>query len=123
MVCVVDDDISIRESVAGALQLSGYDVRTFESAETFLRAESPGCACLILDVTMPGMSGVELQERLLTAGRAPPIVFITARADAVLEARVMARGAVRFLRKPLEEDRLLEAVDAALHSASLLRLN
>ena len=117
VVCLVDDDLSVRESVAGALRSIGFDVRAFESAEAFLSAaDSSRTDCLILDVTMPGMSGLELQDHLLGAGRSVPIVFITARSEPALRTRVMERGAIDCLVKPFAEDSLLGAVKIALDS-------
>src|SRR5262249_11359007 len=115
MVCLVDDDLSVRESVAGVLRSIGFNVHAFESAEDFLSGADVACTdCLILDVTMPGMSGVDLQELLITEGCSVPIVFITALAEGALKARVMERGAIACLVKPLSEDSLLGAVKTAL---------
>ena len=113
--CLVDDDLSVRESLAGALQAMGFGVRTFESAEAFLCAPDVlRTDCLILDVTMPGMSGLELQELLIAEGRLVPIVFITARAEPAIETRAMGRGAIACLVKPFTEHSLLSAIEAAL---------
>jgi FixJ family two-component response regulator len=117
VVCLVDDDQSVRESLAGLLRSVGLQVGVFASAEEFLRAPPELLpACLILDVTMPGMTGADLQERLLTEGRNVPIIFITARAEAALRARVLELGAVAYLVKPFAESELLDAVDAVLRS-------
>jgi FixJ family two-component response regulator len=115
LVCLVDDDLSVRESVSGVLRSIGFDVRAFESAEAFLsEAEVARTDCLILDVTMPGMSGVELQEFLIADGHSVPIVFITARAEPALQTRVMERGAIACLAKPFPEGSLLLAIETAL---------
>ena len=117
VVCVVDDDLSVRESVSGALRSIGFDVRAFESAEAFLSGgEVAYIDCLILDVTMPGMSGVQLQDRLVADGCSVPIVFITARAEPGLRTRVIDRGAIACLVKPFAEESLLGAIHTALES-------
>jgi FixJ family two-component response regulator len=119
VVCVVDDDESVRESVAGLLRAFDFDARQFASAEEFLAAPEQSAICLILDVTMPNMSGEELQLQLRLDGRRIPIVFITARAEPVLHARLLDQGATACLVKPFQEDALLEAVrrTASSHGA------
>ncbi|MER8411756.1 response regulator [Mesorhizobium sp. M7A.F.Ca.US.010.02.1.1] len=115
LVCVVDDDESVRESLPDLLNSYGFVTRPFESAEAFLASEvltSPGC--LVIDVSMPGMTGPELQIQLLNRQIDVGIVFITAHADAMLEAQVLERGAVAFLLKPFTEEAIVKAVEAAL---------
>jgi FixJ family two-component response regulator len=115
VVAVVDDDASVREALRGLLRSAGFRVETFASAEDFLdRARSDGLGCLVLDVRMSGMSGVDLQDRLLASGWTVPIVFMTAHADASVRARALAAGAVKFLQKPFSDDALLEAIEAAV---------
>jgi len=115
VICLVDDDESVRESVTGLLRACGLQALPFASAEEFLAAEERARAdCLIMDVTMPGMSGVELQERLLLEQPSLPIIFVTARVEEALRARLMARGAVACLVKPFEEEDLLSALDVAI---------
>jgi len=117
VVCLVDDDQSVRESLAGLLRSVGLQVRVFASAEEFLRVVGElAPACLILDVTMPGMTGADLQERLLAEEQKVPIIFITARTESALRARVLELGAVAYLVKPFAESELLDAVDAVLGS-------
>ena len=117
VVCLVDDDQSVRESLAGLLRSVGLQVRVFASAEEFLRVVGElAPACLILDVTMPGMTGADLQERLLAEEQKIPIIFITARTESALRARVLELGAVAYLVKPFAESELLDAVDAVLGS-------
>ena len=114
-VAVVDDDKSLREALNALLRSAGFRVNVFGSAEQFLGtplAADP--ACLLLDVRMPGMSGLELQDRLVASGSAIPIVFMTAHADTNMRARAFASGAVQVLEKPFAEDALLEAIDRAI---------
>ena len=116
LVAVVDDDISVRESLESLIRSVGMDVRVFASAEEFLNAAHPRKAdCLVLDVRLPGMSGVELHHHLLAHDRRVPVIFITAHASddrSRLEAR--SDWTVAYLTKPFGEDELLDAVHAAL---------
>jgi len=116
LVAVVDDDISVRESLESLIRSVGMDVRVFASAEEFLNAAHPRKAdCLVLDVRLPGMSGVELHHHLLARDRKMPVIFITAHASddrSRLEAR--SDWTVAYLTKPFGEDELLDAVHAAL---------
>jgi len=116
LVSIVDDDESVRESLRGLIRSIGLRVETFASAEAFANAEQLGNTdCLILDVRMPGMSGLELQRELAASKRDIPIIFITAHgSDEDVRARALRDGAVAYLSKPFSEDALLEAVSAAL---------
>ncbi|HLJ05113.1 MAG TPA: response regulator [Acetobacteraceae bacterium] len=115
LVSVVDDDISVRESLPDLLRSFGFEVAPFESAEAFLDSESLSrTRCLILDISMPGMTGPELQEELIRRGDDIPIVFITAHSDDRVIPRLLERGAVVCLYKPLNETALIDAVGAAL---------
>lgn len=115
IVGIVDDDESVRESLTGLLRSNGYDARPFGSAEEFLaKLDAIEVDCAILDVTMPGLSGADLQERLLSRGSRLPLVFITARTEPGLHARLLERGALACLVKPFHEDDLVEAVNAAI---------
>jgi FixJ family two-component response regulator len=115
LISVVDDDVSLRESLEGLLKTLGYDTTVFSSAESFLSSEALAkTACLILDVRMPGMSGPELQRELISRQRNIPIIFITAQSNEDIFARVMADGAVDCLLKPFSEDSLLKAINRAL---------
>lgn len=115
LVTVVDDDISVRESVPDLLQQVGFAVRAFASAEEFLAADvADATGCLILDVGLPGMSGPDLQQELARRGKRVPIVFITANGDKSLEPRLLAAGAVACVFKPFNEMALIGAVEAAL---------
>ena len=115
LVSVVDDDESVRESLPDLLCELGFAVEAFASAEEFLASGHLGrTRCLILDVAMPGMSGIELHEELARRGRAIPAVFITGQHDDGIRSRVLAAGAVDCLRKPFDEAELIDAVRAAL---------
>lgn len=114
-VFVVDDDRSVRRSVVRLLETVGLRVEGFRSAEAFLeygRPEGPGC--VVLDVRMSGMSGLELQRRLTAAGRPTAIVFITGHGDVPMSVEAMKRGAVDFLIKPFDDEALLGAIDRAI---------
>ena len=115
LISIVDDDDSVRESVRGLLRSIRFEVEVFASAEEFLSSER-ACEtdCLILDVRMSGMNGLELQTRLVAAGAVVPVVFITAHGDEELRARALGGGAVDFLLKPFSEEALLTAVHTAL---------
>ena len=118
-ISVVDDDVSMRQAIKGLLKSAGFHAEVFASAEEFLNSgRLSGTACLILDVRMPGMSGIELQERLIASGRMVPIIFITAHADEQERARALERGAVDCLQKPFTDDALLDAIAKAVGATS-----
>ncbi len=113
LVSVIDDDESVRESLPDLLRQFGYAVEAFSSAEEFLTSDSVGqTECLILDRSMPGMSGPDLQRELTLRRQEIPIVFITAYGDETVRARVLALGAAECLFKPFSEGALLEALNA-----------
>jgi FixJ family two-component response regulator len=115
LVSVVDDDESVRESLPDLLTSYGFVARPFVSAEAFLASEDlETTGCLVLDVSMPGMTGPELQVQLAQRQITVGIVFITAHADATVEAQVLKRGAVAFLLKPFTEAAIVEAVNTTL---------
>ena len=115
LISVVDDDESVRESLEGLLKSMGFRVEAFALAMDFLNSQAlEATDCLILDVRMPGMSGPELQRKLIASQHSIPIVFITAHGDEAVRARVLGDGAVDCLLKPFTEDALLNAVHAAL---------
>jgi FixJ family two-component response regulator len=118
VVSVVDDDESVRESLAGLIRSVGLAVKVFESAEDFLGSDLvAGTDCLILDVRMPGMDGLELQRRLKTRQPDLPVIFITAHgSEEEVRQRALAAGALDYLLKPLSEEEVLSAVDKALKS-------
>jgi FixJ family two-component response regulator len=114
IVAIVDDDEPLREALGSVLKAAGYSIDTFASAEEFLNFPSRDqIACLILDVRLPGMSGIELQRRLLESGSTIPVIFITAHGDAPLREVVMKAGAAGFLNKPVRSDALLKEIRSA----------
>jgi FixJ family two-component response regulator len=114
-VLVIDDDPEFRDSVARLLRTVGLHARQFSSVPDFLRADPPdGPACLVLDIRMPGRSGLELQRDLAAANRQVPIIFITAHADVPMTVQAMKGGAIEFLTKPFRDQDLLDAVEAGL---------
>jgi FixJ family two-component response regulator len=115
VVFVVDDDDSVRGSLKRLIRSLGLAVQTFASAEDFLRSPDAAAAdCLILDMRMPGLSGLDLQQRLVQSSSRIPIIFISAHDDQEARSRAMKAGAIAFLQKPFEEEDLLEALCAAL---------
>jgi len=114
-VCIVDDDDSVRRGLARLLRSVGYRVETFASAREFLQREaSDGLGCLVLDVRMPGESGLDLQQILVAQGRNIPVIFITGHGDIAMAVRAMKMGAVDFLTKPFDDQVLLDAIQQAL---------
>jgi FixJ family two-component response regulator len=114
-VAIVDDDEMMREALQGLLKEAGFDARTFPSAEDFLESGEPRrCGCLIADIRMPGMSGLDLQAALKTERIPIPIIFITAHGDERMRLQALRSGAVEFLAKPFDDEVLLETVRAAL---------
>ena len=115
LISVVDDDLSLRESLPDQLQLLGFDVMAFGSAEDFLASEAlDDTQCLLLDVSMPGMSGPQLQQELKRRELKIPIVFMTAHCDRDLRADLLARGAIGCLFKPFSEQELRSALVRAV---------
>jgi FixJ family two-component response regulator len=115
LVSVVDDDESVRESLPDLLTEFGFSVRTFSSALEFLSSDSVGLTkCLILDMAMPGMTGLELQEELSRREHAIPVIFITGHQNDGVREQALKRGAVKFLYKPFSDTALLEALNAAV---------
>jgi FixJ family two-component response regulator len=114
IVFVVDDDYRVREALCRLVSSIGLRAAAFGSAAEFLESEKPDApACLILDLQLPRVSGLELQQEL-AAGDAPPIVFITGHGDVPSSVRAMKAGAIEFLSKPFDEQELLQAIDAAI---------
>ena len=114
IVAVVDDDESVRESLPDLLKTLGYIARAFESAEDFLKSTNIGeTGCVILDITMPGMSGPDLRQELKRRGYDIPIIFITAQRDETIHAGLSGQDIVAYLFKPFSDTTLLEALDAA----------
>jgi FixJ family two-component response regulator len=120
LVSIVDDDISVRRSTLRLLRSSGLRAETFASGEEFLQSEIlEQTACLVLDLSMPVMNGLELQLCLVDTGRLIPIVFLSARASDEEERRAMEAGAASFLRKPVSKEVLLHAIRAAIEGPTI----
>src|SRR5882724_3664754 len=114
-VFVVDDDRSIRESLSSLLRSAAFNVQTFASAQAFLTSRRPEApSCLVLDVQLPGFSGLELQQELAQVQCQIPIIFITGHGDIPMAVRAMKAGAIEFLTKPCRDDDLLQAVEQAI---------
>jgi FixJ family two-component response regulator len=114
IVFVVDDDFRVRESLCSLVSSTGLQVAVFGSAAEFLECEKPDApACLVLDLQLPGTSGLELQQQLVT-GDAPPIVFISGHGDIPSSVRAMKAGAIEFLSKPFSDQELMHAIDNAI---------
>jgi len=117
LISIVDDDVWLRNSLANLIRSVGFRSQEFASAEAFLASgEARATACLILDVRMPGMNGLELQRRLIAADWQLPIIFITSHADDAARAHALAAGAVAFLLKPCRDQELFDAIETALKS-------
>ena len=116
-VCVVDDDESVRLSIGALVRSLGYAAHGFNSAEAFLNsAEAAAADCLITDVQMPGLTGIDLQKALVERGAAPPIIFITAFPQDRIRRQAMAAGALNFLSKPCDDDLLVRTIEEAVAS-------
>jgi FixJ family two-component response regulator len=114
-VFVVDDDAAVLKAVSRLLRASGYQAAAFSSAQTFLAEHDPAApGCVVLDLAMPGVDGLELQRKLAEAGDARPIIFLTGHADVPASVKAMKQGAADFLVKPVERDQLMQAVGAAM---------
>lgn len=121
-VFVVDDELSMRKATARLLRFAGLTTSTFASAEEFLGAYDPEAAgCLVLDLSMPGLSGLELQKTLIARGDPIPIIFLTGTADVPDTVQAMRGGAVEFLTKPVEDELLIGAVRRAIDRDAMVR--
>jgi len=115
LISIVDDDASVREATRSLVRSLGLNADTFASAEEYLLSQTVGAtSCLITDLVMPGMSGADLQQRLIADGNDIPVIFITACFDEMACARALKAGAYGFLRKPFSEESLIECLDSAL---------
>jgi len=122
VVFVVDDDSSVRESLRRLISSVGFGVEVFPSAQTFLRARRPDApGCLVLDVRLPGLSGLDLQRELADTDAALPIIFLTGHGDIPMSVRAMKAGAVEFLTKPFREQDLLDAIRNAIERDRTIR--
>ena len=115
VIAVVDDDEAVREALTGLMKSLGYRAAAFQSAEDFLKSKRRrGAACLIADVQMPGMTGLELHDRLVASGKPIPTILITAYPDETVRARMLQAGVKGYLAKPFNEDDLLACLRSAL---------
>jgi FixJ family two-component response regulator len=115
VIAIVDDDDALRSSLDDLIRSIGFQTQGFPSAEAFLSSnQARDAACLILDVRMPGMSGLDLQRQIVVANWQIPIIFVTSHADDDARTRALETGAVAFLYKPFHEEELLNAIDVAL---------
>jgi FixJ family two-component response regulator len=122
IVFVVDDDPSMRPAMESLLRSVGLRVKSFASAQDFLHYERPDApACLVLDVRLPGLSGLDLQHELASAGSAIPIIFITGHGDIPMSVQAMKSGAVDFLTKPFRDQQLLDAIQLAIQKDATAR--
>ncbi len=118
MIAIIDDEKAVRDAVSNLLESDGFGVEAFASVEEFLRSNRFNhMVCLILDVRLPGLSGLDLQRRLRDEKQAIPIVFITAHADEPVREQALRAGAVAFLYKPFKADDLLDAVRSGLQKS------
>ena len=116
LVFVIDDDASMREAIGRLLHAIGLPVRTFGSAREFLSAQLPDIpACVVLDVRLPGLSGLDLQREMVERGIHVPVIFITGHGDIPMSVQAMKAGAVEFLTKPFRDQELLDAVRSGIH--------
>ncbi len=121
LVYVVDDDESVRTALTRSLEKRGYSVQCFSSGDSFLQSyESGQAGCLVLDVRMPGMNGMELQEQLVERYPSLPIIFVTGHGDIPMSVRAMKNGAFEFLEKPYSVDALQEHIEQAIAKSSVL---
>jgi FixJ family two-component response regulator len=123
-ILVIDDDVDLRNSLGRLLRSVGFDTRLFASVFDFLKSDPPeGPSCLILDVRLPGQSGLEFQRDLAAAGRELPIVFITGHGDIPMSVQAMKNGAIEFFTKPIRDQELLDAIQCGLRSDRVRREN
>ena len=123
IVFIVDDDDSVRKALTRLINSVGLNVETFASAHDFLKRQPHnGPACLVLDIRMPGLSGLDLQDELVAAGRTLPIIFISAHGSIPISVRAMKAGAVDFIEKPFEDQTLLDAINQSLKKDRLAKL-
>ena len=119
VISIIDDDPSVREATQSLIRSLGYDAQVFASAEEYLQSERLNdSSCVITDLHMPGMSGTDLQDRLIADGLQIPIIFVTAYYEDRVRDRVMDAGAFGFLRKPFNDESLIACLDKALNASS-----
>jgi FixJ family two-component response regulator len=113
-VSIVEDDESLRLALVGLIRSLGHDARGFASAEEYLAVQDGQCACVITDLHMPGLSGIEMMQRLRDMGYSVPVIVITARAEAATEQQAYASGALCVLKKPFDTEMLVDCLERAL---------
>jgi FixJ family two-component response regulator len=124
VISIIDDDLSVRMAIQRLVRSLGYSAQAFSSASEFLQWSSAnGTSCLITDIQLPGMSGIELQERLAREGSMLPVIFITAFPEDTIRARAMMAGGVCFLTKPFDGGALVQCIEAALARATAGKVN
>jgi FixJ family two-component response regulator len=112
LICVVDDDVVVRESLSDLLSAAGYRAACFESAEAFLDStERPRCGCVVADIQMPGLTGIDLAKRVVAMTDAPKIILITGHLEESWRERAIRSGAAGFLRKPIEAQSLFDLIE------------
>ena len=117
LISIIDDDDSLRSALVSLLRSYGYEADGYTTGEAFLAVERSS-DCIVTDIHMPGISGIELKEELARRGDLTPVIMITARSDASLEGRARASGATCFLRKPFEVNDLVRCIESALEAAN-----
>src|SRR5271154_5307047 len=123
-ILVIDDDIELRHSIGRLLRSVGLNAKLFASVSDFLKSEpTQGPSCLVLDVRLPGQSGLEFQRELAEAGRELPIIFITGHGDIPMSVQAMKSGAIEFLTKPIRDQELLDAIQSGLARDRVRRAN
>ena len=121
-VFVIDDDDLVRAAIQGMLKSVGLQSQTFATAQDFLRSQRPDCpSCLVLDVRLPGINGLDFQRQLVDAGLRIPIIFITGHGDIPMSVKAMKSGAIEFLTKPFRDQDLLDAIHQALDRDRVMR--
>lgn len=115
LISIIEDDESLRQAMVGLVRSLGYRVASYPDAEAFLAADGRERSnCVVTDIQMPGLSGIELKERLTAQGVSTPVIMVTARAEPALKDKAMASGAFCFLKKPFEAERLIDCLERAL---------
>ena len=116
-VFIVDDDNAVRDSLKTLLELQSFTVKTFETCQDFLSARSDGAACLVLDIHLPGMSGLDLMEAMKRMDRGLPTILITGRCDSAMRDRAKALGVVALLEKPIDFGNLMAAIHSCVNAS------
>lgn len=116
-ISIIDDDSSMRSALVGLVRSYGYGAAAYDSAEAFLQSESRSCDCIVTDIHMPGLSGIDLKSRLTRERDATPVIMITARTEPALREQATQSGAVCLLQKPFKADDLIACIERALTAA------